>query len=151
MSAFITKQVTFSIDNSSRCKCQDCRHQGVRYVSNLSNLCEILHPSRSSGSMVYDSEHQSRTSVQEKKLRKICSTCISRNQRDILRISWNVVCKLVVIKFVQSVTSTLCTVSREFKLGIVYQFLTKSTANNSQGARAASESFVTTSCSCAEE
>ena len=66
-----------------------------------------------------------KTSVQERRWRKIGSTCISRNQRDTLRISWNVVCKLVFIRFVQSVKSTFCTVSRGFKLGIVYQFPAK--------------------------
>ena len=29
MSVFITKQVIFSIDHPSRCKCQECRHQRV--------------------------------------------------------------------------------------------------------------------------
>ena len=46
--------------------------------------------------------------------------CILRDQRDTLRISWNDVCK--VIRFVQSVNSTFCTVSWRFKLGIVHQF-----------------------------
>ena len=64
-----------------------------------------------------------------KKVSKNCSRCISRNQRDTLRTSWNVVCKLVVIRFVQSVNSKLCTVSRGFKLGIVYQFPAKTTTS----------------------
>ena len=76
-------------------------------------------------------------------MQKIGSTSISRNQRDTLRISWNVVCKLVVIRFVQSVDSTFYTVSRGFKLG--------RRTNSSQGARAASESFVATSPNCAAE
>ena len=88
-----------------------------------------------------------------RKVAKNCSTRISRDQRDTLRISWNVVCELVVIRFVQSVNSTFCTVSRGLKLGIVYQFPAKTKTNETvvEGARAASESFVTTSPSCVAE
>ena len=56
------------------------------------------------------SEPKSRTSVQEGRFRKIGSTRISRNQRETLRISRNVVC-------------------RGLKLGIVYQFPAKTTTN----------------------
>ena len=57
---------------------------------------------------------------------KLARHALPSNQRDTLRISWNI-CKLVVIKVFQNVKSTFCTVSREFKLGIVYQFPAKTT------------------------
>ena len=59
------------------------------------------------------------------KVAKIWIDILFRNQHDTLRISWNVVCKLVLIRFVQSVKSTFCTVSRGFTLGIVFQFPAK--------------------------
>ena len=45
------------------------------------------------------------------------------------------------IRFVQSVDSTSCSVSRRFKLGIVFQFPAKTKTNSSQGAYAASQSL----------
>ena len=88
-------------------------------------------------------EPKSRTSGQEEKLQKIGSTRISRDQRDTLRILWNIVCKLVVLRFVQSVVliPRFARFREDSELG----------TNNSQGARAASESFVTTSPNCAAE
>ena len=84
--------------------------------------------SRCSGSVASDAGNRSPEQVCRKGgLRQIGSTRTSRNQRDTLRISWNVVCKLVFIRFFQNVKSTFCTVSRGFKLGIVYQFPAKTT------------------------
>ena len=157
MSAFITKQVTFSKDHPSRCKCQECRHQRVNHdfvtsvnsstksttnfdSSGSTELTRSHHnvrdqrllvqgtnkdASRCTGSVASDAGNQSPEQVGKK---ESCEK-LARNQRGTLRISWNIVCKLVVIRFVQSVDSTFCTVSRGFKLGIVYQFPAKTTTN----------------------
>ena len=63
---------------------------------------------------------------------RIDQTCISRNQRDTLWTSWNVVCKLVLVWFCPNVKSMFCTVSFRVEFGIVYI----RQMNNSQGARA---------------
>ena len=63
-----------------------------------------------------------RTSMQETKVVKTGSRCISRDQRGTLWISWNIGCELVFVKFCQNVKSTFCTISRGFKFGIVYHF-----------------------------
>ena len=50
-------------------------------------------------------------------------TCISRNHRDILRISWNIDCKLVFVRFLQNVMSTFCTVCEDSNLGMCISLL----------------------------
>ena len=74
-----------------------------------------------------------RTEVQNKcaenKAVRTDLTCISRNQRDILWISWNIGCNLVFVRFSQNVKSTFCAVSQGFKIGIVYKCSPKTTTD----------------------
>ena len=187
MSAFITKQVTFSIDHSSRCKCQEYKHQRVGHEFQLLSSVRISTKSVThfeiSGSTELTRRHHNvrdqwlltqgeptqmhldiqdqrllmqgikvLTSVQETRWRKIGSTCISRIQRDTLRISWNVVCKLVFIRFVQSQVHVLHGFARiQTWDRVSISSENPRRTNSSQGARAASESVVTTSPSCAAE
>ena len=86
--------------------------------------------SRCTRSVAPDAGNQCPEQVGKKEsCEKLASTRISRNQRDTLRISWNIICKLVVLRFVQSVDSAFCTVSRGLKLGIMYQFSAKTTTD----------------------
>ena len=69
-------------------------------------------------------------------------TCVSRNQRDMFWISWNIGGKLVYFRPNQIVKSTFCSVREDSNLGSCINFHRKPRrTNSSQGARAVSEVF----------
>ena len=80
-------------------------------------------------------------------------TCILRNQRDTLWISWNIGCKLVFVRFCQNVKSTFWHGFARIQIWDRASIFTENPrrTHSSQGARAAFVSFGTTSPSCVAE
>ena len=71
--------------HSSQSKCQECRHQRVRF-----KFLRMHRDVRDHWLLMQGTEVQNKC-VPEKIVKKY-QICSSRNQRDTLRISWNVVC-----------------------------------------------------------
>ena len=104
--------------------------------------------------MAYDAGNQSPEPVGKKEsFEKLARHTFHVVNVTTLRISWNVVCKLIVIRFVPEcrfhVLHGFARIQNWDRVSISSE--NHDERNSSKGARAASESFVTTSRSCAAE
>ena len=106
---------------------QYCRPGGPAIANHLTRHDTHNQVSRRRVALMQGTEVQNKCAGNE--VVRTDQTCISRNQRDTLWISCNIIYKYVVAGFCQNVKSTFCTVSRRFKFGIVYQFPPKTTTD----------------------
>ena len=167
VSASITKQVTFSIDHSSRCMCQEYKHQRVGHefltsVKISTKLTTNFETSRSTE--LIRNHHNIRnqwllmqgTEVQNNRTRRKVAKILVQHAFHVINVTLFGSRGTSSANWLSSSSSKVsiprfARFREDSNLGCISFHGEPRRTNNSQGARATSQSFVTTSPNCAAE